>query len=328
MSTKNPNRVAGRLPLRLAVLATATGLALAAAPARAAIEEGYDPNGAPVPTTWYEAANPAALKADRDYVAGMRPHHAGALTMAKEYLADPQASSPVLKALAVAIIRNQSFEIGLLDEVSRNLDRPPTVLNLGFIRLALQPAATEGMGQMQRFQRSPIPGPAAAMADPGAPVTARDVQFAKGMTIHHQAALEMARAYHANPDARNGFLGLMNVDIITDQTQEIALMRSVIAAYPGDPDAVRVDASMIHGMEGMRHGGHGGHAAQAADQAPTGAGHGDHAGQGGTPVPQVAAPGPRARQAAPRPRTAPRPQPARQAEAAHHGNHDHGEHVH
>ena len=48
----------------------------------------------------------------------------------------------------------------------------------------------------------------------------------------------------------------MNVDITTDQTQEIALMRRVIAAYPGDAAAVRVDPSMVHGMEGMRHGGH------------------------------------------------------------------------
>mgnify|MGYP004485665615 CR=1 FL=1 len=30
----------------------------------------------------------------------------------------------------MAIIRNQSFEIGVLDEVSRNLDRPPVVLNI------------------------------------------------------------------------------------------------------------------------------------------------------------------------------------------------------
>ena len=66
----------------------------------------------------------------------------------------------------------------------------------------------------------------------------------------------MARAYHANPDARNGFLGLMNVDIITDQSQEIALMRRVVATYRGNPDAVQVDASMIHGLEGMGHGGH------------------------------------------------------------------------
>ena len=76
------------------------------------------------------------------------------------------------------------------------------------------------------------------------------MQFAKAMILHHEGAVEMARAYHANPDARNGFLGLMNVDITTDQTQEIALMRRVIAAYPGDAASVRVDPSMVHGMEG------------------------------------------------------------------------------
>jgi uncharacterized protein (DUF305 family) len=263
--------------LRASFLLAAVSLALAT-PSMAAIEDGYEPGKAPVPTTWYEAASPSALKADRDYVAGMRPHHAGALTMARDYLADPQASSPVLKALAVAIIRNQTFEIGLLDEVSRNLDQPPVVLNLGFARIALQPSATEGLGQMQSFQRSPIPGLAAALADSGAPVTARDVQFAKGMTIHHQAALDMARTYHANRDARNGFLGLMNVDIITDQSQEIALMRRVIAAYRGDLDAVQVDASMIHGMEGMGHGGgHGQHGGMPMPQAaPSGAQHDHH----------------------------------------------------
>ncbi|MFC7543262.1 DUF305 domain-containing protein [Siccirubricoccus deserti] len=267
-------RAARRL---LSGAAMAAALALAAVPAGAAIEDGYDPEGTPVPTTWWEAANPAAMQADRDYIAGMRPHHAGALTMSQEYLADPEASSPVLKALARAILRNQDFEIGLLDEVSRNLDRPPVVLNLGLFRLVLQPSATEGLAQMQRFQRSPIPAP---LAGPGGPVTARDVQFAKGMTVHHQAALDMARAYHANPEARNGFLGLLNVDIMTDQAQEIALMRSVVAAYTGDPESVRVDASMIHGMEGMAHGGKAmpqpATAGQRAPVAPSA--HGGHAG--------------------------------------------------
>jgi hypothetical protein len=31
----------------------------------------------------------------------------------------------------------------LLDEVARNLDRPPLVVDLGLVRFALQPAATE-----------------------------------------------------------------------------------------------------------------------------------------------------------------------------------------
>ena len=66
----------------------------------------------------------------------------------------------------------------------------------------------------------------------------------------------------------------MNVDIITDQSQEIALMRSVIAAYPGDAAAVQVDPSMIHGMEGMGHAG--GHAAPTPAGAAPHAGHARH----------------------------------------------------
>jgi Domain of unknown function (DUF305) len=158
------------------------------------------------------------------------------------------------------------------------------------------------------------------------------VQFAKAMIVHHAGAVEMARAYHANPQARNGFLGLMNVDIVTDQTQEIALMRAVIAAYPGDAGRVRVDPSMIHGMEGMAHGvssrgAHGGpyggpRGAAQARPAPREdrTGHGGHAGHA------ASADAPRA-QPRPAPSTRPsaqRPAPAGAAHGAHH-RHDHGE---
>ncbi|WP_187830467.1 DUF305 domain-containing protein [Siccirubricoccus phaeus] len=244
-------------------------LALAPA-ARAAVEEDYTPGDTPAPTTWYGPADPAAEQADRAFVAGMRPHHEGALTMSRDYLADPAAGSPALRALAEAIIRNQRFEIAMLDAVARNLERPPLELSLGFWRLKLRPMATEGLAREHAFRKTPIPGP----ATPLAPVTARDVQFAKAMTIHHEAAVEMARAYQANPAGHNGYLALMSVDIVTDQTQEIALMRRAVDAYPGDAAAVMVDAAMIHGMEGMGHGG--------GQAVPMGhGGHGTPAGQGG-----------------------------------------------
>ena len=247
------------------LLAATAGLALAAAPAatRAAIEDSYSPGEPPVSTTWFGPVSAQARRADLEYVAGMRPHHAGALSMSRDYLADPGRSSPLLQALARAIIANQSFEIGMLDEVARNLDRPP--VRLGLAGVALQPQATEGLAGTQRFFKEPIPGPLAYAVGP---VAERDVRFAKAMIVHHEGAVEMARGYHANREARNGYLGLMNVDILTDQAQEIALMRRAIAAYPGDPDAVRVDPSMVHGMEGMEHGRHGGDAAAPAGAAP------------------------------------------------------------
>jgi uncharacterized protein (DUF305 family) len=201
----------------------------------------------------------------------MRAHHEGALSMSREYLSDPGRSSPLLQALARAIIANQTFEIRMLDEVARNLDRPP--VRLGPFGAALQPQATEGLAGAQRFFKEPIPGP---LAHAIGPVGERDVQFAKAMIVHHEGAVEMARAYHANPDARNGYLGLMNVDITTDQAQEIALMRRVIAAYAGDPEAVRVDPSMVHGMEGMRHGAHAAPPPGAAPPARAEDGHAGH----------------------------------------------------
>lgn len=262
MSTHNPRQFRFRAPIVAAVIA------LAAPPAHAAVEEPYEPGDAPVTTTWYAPVSAAGQRVDREYVAGMRPHHAGALTMSQEYLSDQRASSPLLKALARAIIVNQTFEIRVLDEVARNLDRPPIRLPFG---IALQPVATGGMTSQQRFFKAPIPS---AVAHAVGPVTERDVMFAMAMIIHHQGALDMARAYHANPNARNNFLGLMNVDIITDQSQEIALMRRIIAAYPGDASRIRIDPSMVHGMEGM--GGHGGHASAAAPSASAPSGQGPH----------------------------------------------------
>ncbi len=354
MSTTNTNRAARRRPpLRLSLLAAMAGVALASAPARAAIEDTYSPGEPPVSTTWFGPVSADARRADLDYVAGMRAHHEGALSMSREYLSDSGRSSPLLQALARAIIANQTFEIGMLDEVARNLDRPPVRLPFG---VTLQPVATEGLTGARRFFKEPTPG---ALGYAVGPVGERDVRFAKAMIIHHEGALEMARAYHANRDARNGYLGLMNVDILTDQTQEIALMRSVIAAYPGDAASVRVDPSMVHGMEGMKHGGHGGHGGAHAPSAAAGAGtaqparagaaerprHGDHAahghhhaqgdrdghaGHGGhghpgahggpAPTPEAARP-PRAKQQqAPRHRPAPQP-PAADAGQGHQHHH-------
>jgi len=303
---------------RLAALAA---LLLAAAPAaalaQAMMSNGEDESVQPVISQVYTvlpaARLEAARRADRAYVTGMRAHHAGALTMSREYLDDPAARSPTLRDLAHAIILNQRYEIALMDEVARQLDRPPTMLG----RMAVQPAALAGTGWIYGYAKAPIPGPLTPLAPPGGAVTARDVQFARAMTIHHQGALEMARDYQADPDARNSFLGLLNVDIVTDQTQEIGIMRRVAAAFPGDADAVPIPPGMIHGMEGMSHGAHGAgshgdgsHGDGSHGDGPHGDGaadHGGHAGHG------AAAPRP-----APRPAAAPSPRGSAPDEHRHH----------
>jgi uncharacterized protein (DUF305 family) len=282
---------------------------LAAQPALASVEEALQPGEAPVVTTWYAARSAPAQEADREYVAGMRPHHAGALTMSADYLRDPGRASPLLQALARAIVVNQRFEIGVLDEIARNLDAPAWHLPFG---LALQPVATEGMTSTQRFFKAPIP---AAPAHAVGPVSESDVRFAKAMILHHEAAVEMARDYLRNPLARNGFLGLMNVDIVTDQTQEITLMRRVIAAFPGDPDRVEVPASMVHGMEGMRHGGH----ATPAPAAPPASSPGPQTAHGAAHRHGAAAPLPP--EAPPRAPARPAPTQAPRGADSHRGHH-------
>ena len=264
--------------LRHALLGAVAGLSLGLAAAQAeetntGLLTEYDADAdSPIPNLVYDVAllpegapvDPAVVRADLDYVAGMRRHHAGALTMSRDYLADPQAANPYLRRLAQAIIPNQAFEIGVLDAVEQQVRRTPTLLDLGIVRLALRPAAVERLEQQRKFLKTPVPFIAEVRMDEGAPVSARDVQFAKAMSMHHRAAVEMAGNYNADPNAENSFLSLMNLRIITDQSQEIALMQAVIEHYPGDPDAVTVDPAMIHGMpmEGAGgHGGHGGHGA-------------------------------------------------------------------
>ena len=230
----------------------------------------YEPNAPVGPTTWFGGGlmagrgTPfaAAIRADQVFVDGMRQHHQGAVMMSQEYLADPAASSPALQRLARAIIANQRYEILLMDDVARRIAEPVRVLDLGLFRIGLRAMATENIGQDRRVLPVPIPGPFVAVG----PVNQRDVQFAKGMSMHHAAALDMARQYNADPAATNGYLGILNVNIITEQTQEIAFMQGAMQAYPGDLAAVQVPDGMMHGMRGMAGGqamaegaGHAGH---------------------------------------------------------------------
>lgn len=255
-------------------------LCLTSISAFAAVEPNYAPDKPPVTNPWFAKQSAAERQADLDFITGMRPHHAGALTMSDDYLKDPKASDTHLKDLAKGIIHNQKFEIGMLDRVEELVGKP----------LATDPewrqVAEKGLAQKQRFTRAPMPGP---LYTGNRAVSARDVQFAKAMVVHHEGALTMCKDYLSNPAATNKYLRLLCVDILTDQKMEIDFMNAAINRYPGNPDDVKIDASMIHGMEGMNHGaGHGsahkGHAPKktakpAAVQPP--AGHGGHEGHAG-----------------------------------------------
>lgn len=247
-------------------------LLLAAAPALAAVEPDYDPSKPAVTNPWYAAQGAAERQADLDFIKGMRPHHAGALTMSDEYLKDKGAANTQLLQLAKGIIHNQEFEIGMLDRVSELVGKPVDDAKGREYRQV----AEQGLAQKRRFVRAPMPGPLFAG---NREVSRRDVQFAKAMIVHHRGALDMAKEYLANPAAANRYLRLLCVDILTDQKQEIDFMNAVISRYPGNPDEVKIDPSMIHGMEGMDHGGNGAHhdGGKAAKRKPAAAHAGGHA---------------------------------------------------
>ncbi len=237
----------------------ALALCLSSTAALAAVEPNYAPDKPPVTNPWYASQSAAERQADLDFIKGMRPHHAGALTMSEEYLKDAKASDTHLMQLAKGIIHNQKFEIGMLNRVEELVGKP----------LASDPEwrqiAEKGLAQKQRFTRAPMPGP---VYTGNRNVTARDVQFAKAMVVHHEGALTMCNDYLRNPAATNKYLRLLCVDILTDQKQEIDFMNAVVKRYPGNPDDVKIDASMIHGMEGMNHGAHEMHHPKKSSKQP------------------------------------------------------------
>ena len=236
--------------------------------AQAAVEPDYTPDKPPVLKPWYGNVGAAQRKADLDFIAGMRPHHAGALTMSEEYLKSSGASDPRLKKLAKGIIHNQTFEIGMLDTVEGFMK--PEAPHHGS---EWRQVAAQGLAQKQRFIRAPLP-----VLWGGGPVSAEDVRFAKAMIVHHEGALTMCNDYLSDPAADNKYLRLLCVDILKDLKLDISFMKSVIADYPGNPDDIKIDPSMIHGMEGMAHGAHGSHGAKPGKAVKTDAKDAHHHG--------------------------------------------------
>lgn len=205
-----------------------------------------------------EAIDPGTVRADLEYAAGMKQHHEGAVTMSTAYLDDPRGTNPILRKMARGIIANQRFEIAMLEVVERHAaTKPETVLDLGFARVVRRAAGVDGLEHDWGVLKREPPGFLDLALAPGLESSERDVKFAREMTIHHQGALDMARRYNADAQATNLILKRLNLDIITDQSYEIAFLQQIVDRFPGDPAAVEID-DQIPGMEGMDHGaGHG-----------------------------------------------------------------------
>ncbi len=214
-----------------------------------------------------EMIDSRTIRADLDYTAEMKRHHEGAVTMSMDYLKDPRGTNPILRKLAHAIIANQRFEIALLDEVRRRVEKEPeTVADLGFTRLVRREIGVDGLEHQWQFVKRRPPGRLDMALAPGLEASERDVKFAKEMMLHHQMALDMAKRYNADPNATNLIIRRLNLDIIIDQAYEIGFLQQIVNRFPGDPDAVEIDRSIPGmdmptghdggAMDGMDHGMH------------------------------------------------------------------------
>jgi uncharacterized protein (DUF305 family) len=198
-----------------------------------------------------EAAD-TAMRRDIRFAEEMGRHHQGAVDMSQAYLNDPRGTNPFLRNMARAIIYNQEFEIGWLEDLQQRVSAgPEPMLQLGGIDVIRLPGGLTGLEHRARFQRAPV-------------LTVRDmlraeqpsdydVMLAKAMKTHHQMALDMAHAYNNDPAGGNLVIREINRGIIRDQTVEIGILSDVIARYPGDPEKVQIEPEM-HEMMGMPHG--------------------------------------------------------------------------
>jgi uncharacterized protein (DUF305 family) len=196
-----------------------------------------------------ETIDLGTVRVDFDYAAGMKRHHEGAVAMSTDYLEDPRGTNPILRELGHAIIANQRFEIALLEEVQRRVEKEPeTIADLDFTRIVRREIGADGLEHQWKFVKRRPPGFLHLALAPGLQVSERDVKFSREMMLHHQMALDMARAYNADPNATNLILKRLNFDIIVDQANEIGLLQQIVDRFPGDPDAVEIDRS-IPGMD-------------------------------------------------------------------------------
>jgi uncharacterized protein (DUF305 family) len=186
-----------------------------------------------------ESVDPAIIRTDLDYTTSMKHHHEGAVTMSTDYLGDPRGTNPILRKMARAIITNQRFEIAVLDVIRRYVEQgPETVADLGTVRVMRRKIGVDGLEHQWKFVKRRPPGFLDLALAPGLEASERDVKFSKEMMLHHQMALDMARAYNADPKATNFILKRLNLDIIVDQANEIGFLQRIVDRFPGDPDAV------------------------------------------------------------------------------------------
>lgn len=150
-------------------------------------------------------------QADITFATDMIPHHQQAVAMAK--LATTRAGSEEVKALAAKIEAAQGPEITTMSDWLSTWGEPvPDDMSMG------HDMSSMGNGMMSEDDMSQLKDASGA---------AFDIAFLKGMTMHHEGAVQMAKAELSG--GQNTQAKALAQAIVTTQNAEIGQMRDLIA---------------------------------------------------------------------------------------------------
>lgn len=156
-----------------------------------------------------EAVTPAG-NAALDFLEGMIPHHQAAVTMCESYL-KYGGTDDELRKLAENIIRVQQQEIQQMQTFADEIK------NVGAQNLEQEQAYLKGYKSMMSSHHS-------SHTSHSTPANV-EAAFAEGMIMHHQMAVEMAKAIVGNTD--NEQVSLLAQSIIESQQTEISQMQDI-----------------------------------------------------------------------------------------------------
>ncbi len=146
-----------------------------------------------------------------DFLQGMLPHHQAAVAMSEDYL-ENGAGNKRLKILAEKIIKTQKEEIKEMEALRARIRASGE-------KDGVQEAAYwKEYDQMMKLHHQE--GSQSKVFDNV------DEAFAKGMSGHHQMAVDMAKAILNNTNDKA--VRVLALNIISGQEQEIALMKTIL----------------------------------------------------------------------------------------------------
>jgi uncharacterized protein (DUF305 family) len=164
-----------------------------------------------------EEASVTGNEADAAFIADMIPHHEGAVEMAE--MAQNQAESPELQAMADDIIAAQESEIAKMESIAEGLPEPDGGSMDMDMGLGGEHSDHSGHMGMDKSEMGMDMDPA-ELAD----ADNFDLAFVNMMIPHHEGAIEMAQDLLA--EGENAELQAMAYSIIDSQSAEIKQMKA------------------------------------------------------------------------------------------------------